>query len=513
MTRSFPPDRPTLPAAATLRPAAIALLLALLAACAPRAATGPTAPLPRPDRRAPRPPSIVLVVADDLSASELGCYGQARIRTPRIDALAREGARAAHFDSAAPVCAPSRAMLLTGLHAGHCAIRDNREVGAEGQQPIGAGTHTLVQDLDRRGYATGLFGKWGLGGPASGSEPLDCGFDRFVGYLCQRKAHDHYPPSLWSDRARMELPGNPDSSPSGGTYAHDVIRDSAVRFVLDHSDRPFLLVFASPLPHAALQVPAPDLAPYAGAFEERPYDGARGYLPHPTPRAAYAAMITRLDRDVGSIVDAVRAAGLERDTIVLVTADNGATHDAGGVDTAFFGSTGGLRGRKGSHWEGGLRVPFVAWAPGRIAPGRVLRDAAWTVDLRATIDAWCMAGAPPTDGRDLSAWIEGRAEAPPRPFEGYWESPGYGGQQAVAWTSGPHRWKALRMDLANRGKGAPVQLFDLALDPNESTDLAATHPDEVREAWDRLARSRVPSDAFPLPGAAARTRQAAASSP
>lgn len=476
--------------------------LALLAACGPRAATGPVAPLPKADRRAPRPPNVVLVVADDLSAGELGCYGQTRIRTPRIDALAREGARATNFDSAAPVCAPSRATMLTGLHAGHCSIRDNRELGPEGQQPIGAGTATLVHDLDRRGYATGLFGKWGLGGPLSGSEPLDCGFDRFVGYLCQRKAHDHYPPSLWSDRDRLPLPGNPDGSPTGQTYAHDIIRDAAVRFVSDHRDRPFLLVFASPLPHAALQVPDADLAAYAGTFEEKPYDGSRGYLPHPTPRAAYAAMITRFDRDVGAIVDAVRAAGLERETIVLVTADNGATHDAGGVDTAFFDSTGGLRGRKGGHWEGGLRVPFIAWAPGRIAPGRVLQDAAWMVDLRATIDAWCSAGAPPTDGRDLSGWIEGRAATPPRPFEGYWESPGYGGQQAVAWTEGPHRWKAVRMDLATRGLNAPVQLFDLAADPNEATDLAATQPDTAQAAWDRMARSRLPSDAFPLAGAA-----------
>lgn len=482
--------------------AALAAVLALPAGCGPRAATGPMAPVPIADRRSPRPPNVVLVIADDLSAGELGCYGQGRIRTPNIDALAREGARATNFDSAAPVCAPSRAMLLTGLHAGHCAIRDNREVGDEGQQPIGAATHTLVLDLERRGYATGLFGKWGLGGPSSGSEPLDCGFDRFVGYLCQRKAHDHYPPTLWDDRARVALAGNPDGSPGGETYAHDLLRDAAVRFVADHADRPFLLVFASTLPHAALQVPAKDLAEYTGAFAEKPYDGARGYLPHPTPRAAYAAMITRLDRDVGAVVDAVRSAGLERDTIVLVTSDNGATHDAGGVDTVFFDSTGGLRGRKGSHWEGGLRVPFVAWAPGRIAPGRVLQDPAWTVDLRATIDAWCRAGAPPTDGRDLSRWIEGREPTPPRALECYWESPGYGGQQAVAWTSGTHRWKAVRTELAARGRSAPVQLFDLSVDPNESSDVSAEHPDEVRAAWERMARSRMPSDAFPLAGAA-----------
>ncbi len=455
-------------------------------------------PVPPP---APRPPNVVLVIADDLSAAELGCYGQRRIRTPRIDALAAGGARLTEFDSAAAVCAPSRAMMLTGLHAGHAPIRDNEEVGPEGQHPIGAETRTLVRDLKLRGYATGLFGKWGLGGPGSGSEPLDCGFDEFTGYLCQRKAHDHYPESMWNGRSPLALDGNPAGSHAGKTYAHDPIRDAATAFVRAHADGPFLLVFASPLPHLALQVPEADLAEYAGAFPETPYEGGKGYRPHPTPRAAYAAMITRLDRDVGAIVDAVTAAGVAGDTIVLVTADNGATHDVGGVDTGFFESTGGLRGRKGSHFEGGLRVPLVAWAPGRIAPGRVLDAPAWAVDLRATIDAWCMAGAPPTDGRDLSAWIAGRADAPSRGMDGYWESAGYGGQQAVAWSDGAHRWKAIRLGLGKLGREAPVQLFDLATDPAEQRDVAAANPATVIEAKRRMAMGHAPNDAFPLKGA------------
>ena len=418
-----------------------------------------------------------------------------------MDALAAGGVRLTHFDSAAAVCAPSRAMLLCGLHAGHAPIRDNREVGAEGQMPIGAGTRTLVTDLKSAGYATGLFGKWGLGGPGSGSEPPDCGFDAFTGYLCQRKAHDHYPPSLWAGRSPLPLDGNPPGEPGGATYAHDVIRDAAVRFVRANRDRPFFLVFATPLPHLALQVPDVDLAPYAGAFPETPYDGKKGYLPHPTPRAAYAAMITRLDRDVGAIVDAVRAAGLERDTIVLVTADNGATHDVGGVDTAFFDSTGGLRGRKGSHFEGGLRVPFVAWAPGRIAPGRVLDAPAWSVDLRATIDAWCGAAHAGDDGRDLSAWLDGRAAAPPRTFAAHWESPGYGGQQAVAWQDGAHLWKAFRQGMNRAGADAPIMLFDLAADPDESSDVASSRPDIVAAARERMAHEHVPHASFALPGA------------
>jgi arylsulfatase len=496
------PGPNTLPATA-VRLAACALAAAI-AACgsAPRApgrAAGPSAPIAPAAARAPRQPNVVLVVADDLSAGEVGCYGQRRIRTPRIDALAAEGVRLTDFDAAAPVCAPSRAAMLTGLHTGHCPIRDNREVGEEGQAPLGADAPTLVHDLRRRGFATGLFGKWGLGGPGSGSEPLDCGFDAFVGFMCQRKAHDHYPASIWDGRARVALEGNPPGSHGGASYAHDAIRDAATRFIRTNAARPFLLVYASTLPHAALQVPEAELSAYAGAFPETPYDGSKGYLPHPTPRAAYAAMVTRLDADVGALVDAVRAAGIERDTIVIVTADNGATHDVGGVDTAFFESTAGLRGRKGSLHEGGLRVPFVAWAPGRIAPGRVLDEPAWAVDLRATVDAWCAAGAPASDGRDLSRWLAGTARAPARPLAAYWEFPGYGGQQAVAWQDGARRWKAVRSGIVARGDGARLELFDLASDPSERQDIAGAHPDVAREAARRMQEGHAPCGAFPMP--------------
>jgi len=473
--------------------ATIAVILGLLG-CAART------PAPAEASAAGRRPNIILVVADDLSAGEVGCYGQRRIRTPNIDALATDGVRLTHFDTAAPVCAPSRAALLCGLHSGHAPIRDNREVGAEGQAPIGAGTATMVHDLHRAGYATGLFGKWGLGGPGSGSEPLDCGFDAFTGYLCQRKAHDHYPESLRRDRALLPLAGNPADSDGGATYAHDVIRDDAAAFIAARCGAPFFMVFASPLPHLALQVPDTDLAEYAGAFPEVPYDGGKGYRRHPTPRAAYAAMISRFDRDVGALVAAVKAAGIERDTVIVVTADNGATHDVGGVDTGFFESTAGLRARKGSVFEGGIRVPMVAWAPGRIAPGRVLDEPAWMPDLRATFDGWCGVAAPATDGRDLSRWLLGTADAPPTPFDGYWEFPGYGGQMAVAFCDGVHRWKAVRTDMGKRGADAPVMLFDLAADPAEAHDVAAEHPAVLAEARRRWTAGHVANAEFPMQG-------------
>lgn len=489
------------PVRRTWRPVRTAIAVVAAAAIAaggcghapPTAGAG--GPLP-----ARRPPNVVLVIADDLGPNELGCFGQQRIRTPNIDALAREGARIDCFYAASPVCAPSRASLLCGLHSGHSPIRDNREVGAEGQAPIGPATPTLVHDLVGHGYEAGLFGKWGLGGPGSGSEPLDCGFGTFTGYLCQRKAHDHFPPSIWRDRSQLPLEGNPPGDRGGRSYAHDVIRDDAIAFIRRNADRPFLLVFASPLPHLALQVPDADLAAYAGAFPETPYDGKRGYLPHPTPHAAYAAMVTRLDRDVGAIVAQLRASGLERDTIVLFTADNGPASGVGGVDPEFFSSLGILRGAKGSLHEGGIRVPMVAWSPGRIPAGRTLGAPAWTVDLRATIDGWCGVPIPDGDGRDLVPWIEGRADAPASPFAGYWEFPGYGGQQAVRWGDGERAWKAVRTEMEKRGVEAPLELFDLAADPAERHDRARELPVVAADALRRMRIGHAGNPEFPLRG-------------
>ncbi len=443
-----------------------------------------------------RPPNIVLVFADDLGYGELGCYGQTKIATPNIDRLAREGARFTQFYTAAPVCAPSRSALLTGQHLGQTPIRDNSEVQPEGQGPLPASTRTLAHDLHAAGYATACIGKWGLGFVGSSGDPNAMGFDLFYGYNCQRQAHNFYPTHLWRNAERVVLQGNDPKSRAELAYAPDLMLAEARSFIERNASRPFFLMYASPLPHLALQPTPADMKPYELKFDETPYVGGKGYLPHPTPRAAYAAMISRLDAEVGAIRAALEKAGVAEDTIIIVTSDNGPTHDVGGVDTGFFDSTAGLRGRKGSVWEGGIRVPCIAWWPHRIAAGATIDDPAWTVDLRSTFGALADAATPASDGRDLAALLLDGTPLPTRAL--YWPFPGYGGQEAVR----EGDWKIVRTGLRQRKTATADlegwQLFDLARDPNETTDLAAVHPEVVARLALLARRSYEPSERFPL---------------
>ncbi|MCC7011767.1 MAG: arylsulfatase [Planctomycetes bacterium] len=432
-----------------------------------------------------RPPNIVLIVADDLGWGELGCYGQQKIRTPRIDALAREGMRFTQFYSGAPVCAPSRCALLTGLHAGHMAVRDNVEIQPEGQMALPDASVTLAELLRERGYATGCFGKWGLGAPGSEGAPNAQGFEQFFGYLCQRQAHDYYPDHLWRNGQRVEL--------DGAQYSHDRIAEEALAFVREHARQPFLLYVPFTIPHLALQVPEDSLAEYRGMWEDPPYDGRKGYRAHPTPRAAYAAMVTRMDRDVGRIVDLLGELGLGDDTLVLFTSDNGPTYDRlGGSDSSFFDSAAGLRGLKGSVYEGGLRVPLVARWPGCIAAGVESAHVAAFWDVLPTL-LELAGGATPTgvDGLSFAPTLLARG-AQTQHEALYWELGSYGGQQALR----AGDWKAVRRDLA-KGVDA-LQLYDLARDPGEAHDVASEHPELVESMRARLSAVRVEHPAFPL---------------
>ncbi|MFA9453552.1 MAG: sulfatase-like hydrolase/transferase, partial [Candidatus Aminicenantaceae bacterium] len=309
-----------------------------------------------PERR----PNIIYILADDLGYNELGCYGQKKIRTPSLDRMASEGMRFTQHYAGSPVCAPSRCTLLTGKHTGHAYIRDNDEMpergdvwndpSIEGQRPLPDGTHTIGTALKSSGYVTGAIGKWGLGGPEDSGHPNRQGFDHWYGYLCQREAHNYYPPHLWRNESKHELGGNPrfkahqrlpeDADPhdpaayarySGRDYSPDLMLSEALEFIRTHQTIPFFLYIAHTVPHLALQVPEDSLEEYAGSFPEEPYLGDRGYLPHPTPRAAYAAMITRMDRDIGRILALLQELGLEKDTLVLFSSDNGPTY-TGGAD-------------------------------------------------------------------------------------------------------------------------------------------------------------------------------------
>ncbi|MEQ1631592.1 MAG: arylsulfatase, partial [Planctomycetota bacterium] len=315
-----------------------------------------------------RPPNVVLLLADDLGFGELGCQGQRHMKTPHLDALATTGMRFSQAYCGAPVCAPSRCVLLTGKSPGHATIRDNAEQQPEGQAPIGDAETTLAEMLRQRGYATACIGKWGLGYPGSEGDPRRQGFDRFYGYNCQRHAHTHFPSWLWDDDHKVEIAAN--QGGVEGAHSSDLITEQAVAFVRAHRDEPFFLYVPFALPHLALQTTAEHLAAYRSAFDETPYEG-KSYRPHPQPRACYAAMVSHLDACVGRIVAAIDELGLAEDTLILFSSDNGPTHLPAQVDVEFFASTGGLRGLKGSVYEGGIRVPMLARWKGRIQKGTV----------------------------------------------------------------------------------------------------------------------------------------------
>ena len=462
----------------------------------------------------PERPNLIFILADDLGYGDLGCYGQTKIETPNVDRLAREGMRFTRHYAGNAVCAPSRCVLMTGLHPGHAWIRDNREVQPEGQSPLPAGTVTVARLLREHGYATGAFGKWGLGPPGSAGDPLKQGFDRFYGYNCQRQAHNYYPTYLWDNDRRVPL-DNPAFSPyqklpptadpnspasyagyTGKAYAPDLIAEQALNFIREHRSQPFFLYFPTTIPHLALQAPADALETDDHRWSETPYRGDCGYLPNRTPRATYAAMVTRLDRYVGQMLALVRELGMEERTIFVFTSDNGPLYDElGGTDEAFFNSADGLRGRKGSLSEGGVRVPCVVRWPGRVKPGtasdRVTGFEDWLPTL-LDLAGLTNAVSKDTDGISFAPTLRGRRQ-PARSFL-YREFAGYGGQQAV-WVG---KWKAIRTGLGKAASVPPFELYDLEADVVESRNVASSHARLAARLSRLMAAQHRPSALFPL---------------
>ena len=461
----------------------------------------------------PLPPNIVLILADDLGYGELGCYGQTKIKTPHLDRLAAEGMRFTRGYTGAPVCAPARCVLLTGQHLPTAQIRGNRDnaqykQGQEGQWPLSEGTVTLPGLLQDAGYTTGGFGKWGLGNAANSGNPQAMGFDTFYGYYCQRVAHSYFPPYLnHNDRRevinRPGVPGHarvPDGEDTtdfarfqGRIYAPDRILEEALQFLREHSEERFFLYLPFVEPHVAMQPPQEWVERYPKEWDALPYLGRRGYTPHPRPRAGYAAMISDLDEHVGTILAELDALGLREDTLVLFTSDNGPTHDVGGVDTQFFDSTAGLRGRKGSLWEGGLRVPWIVRWPGRIPEGSRCASPVAFQDLLPTLVSLA-GGIPPKDlsGENVTRLFSKPDTPRRRPL--LWEFHGYGGQQAVLFPKGI---KVIRQKI-HKGPG-PWQVYDLNEDPGETRDLAEEQPTWVYRAEELLRTERTVSDVFPFP--------------
>jgi arylsulfatase A-like enzyme len=462
-------------------------------------------------------PNIVFILADDLGYAEVGCYGQTKIRTPNIDRLAAEGMRFTQAYSGSPVCAPSRCTLLTGKHTGHAFIRGNKEVTrsnpeGEGQLPLPAGTVTVATLLKQRGYATACVGKWGLGGPQTSGHPNQQGFDFFFGHLCQRMAHNHYSTHLWRNgekfplnnpafAAHQKFPINADprdpqafANYAGKEFAQDVMVREALAWMRAHREQPFFLYVAFPIPHAALQVPEDSLAEYRDQFGDTPYLGGKGYLPHRQPRAAYAAMITRMDRYVGELMALLKELGLDERTLVFFSSDNGPTFN-GGTDSAFFESAGRFRGLKMDVYEGGIRVPFIARWSGRVKAGSVSEQPVIFYDLLPTLAE--VAGTRPprgSDGLSILPTLLGKRGQKQHDFF-IWEYPEKGGQIAVR----QRDWKAVRQKMLTKNPGA-IELYDLARDPEEKHDLAAAHLEIVRRLSRIMEREHSPSPDFPWPG-------------
>jgi len=439
-------------------------------------------------------PNIVYIMADDLGYSELGCYGQNKIKTPNIDKLAAGGMKFTQHYSGNPVCAPSRCALMTGLHTGHTQVRNNKQVGGDegwvlgsttgGQWPIKADTITVAKILKEAGYTTGAFGKWGLGRVGTTGDPNKQGFDHFYGYICQRQAHTYYPNHLWHNGEIEWIEANKDGKEQ--IYSHDLIAAEALKFVRTNKDRPFFLYVPFTIPHMALQVPEDSLAEYRGKWPDPPYEGGKGYFPHPNPRACYAAMVTRMDRDVGRIMSLVKELGLDNNTLVIFTSDNGPTFN-GGTDSAFFESAKPLRGLKASVYEGGIRVPYIARWPGRIKAGSTSNHISAFWDFLPTC-CELIGEEPPEDidGISMLPTLLGRKQEQQKHEYLYWE---LNGQQAIRMG----KWKALRLK-----PGRKIELYDLDSDIAESKDLADEQPEIVAEMAGLFKTTRTESQAFPL---------------
>jgi arylsulfatase A len=441
-----------------------------------------------------RQPNIVLIVADDLGYGELGSYGQQKIKTPHLDQLAEEGMRFTQFYSGQAVCAPSRCVLMTGKHTGHAHIRTNKEAQPEGQEPIPAETWTMAKMLKQRGYATAAIGKWGLGAPGSSGDPNLQGFDLFFGYNCQRHAHNYYPRYLYRNAERILLPGN-DRGLTGAHYAPDLMAEEALGFIRQNKDNPFFLYYPTPVPHLALQVPDDSLEEYKGKWDDPPYDGKTGgYLPHAHPRAAYAGMITRMDRDIGRMMSLLKELNLDDNTLVIFTSDNGPTF-LDGPDTDFFSSNDGLRGKKGDLYEGGIRVPMIARWPGKIQPGKTSHHLSAFWDFLPTVaDVTGGDEGVDMDGISLLPTLTGVGTQKQHDYL-YWEFPSYSGQQAIRMGD----WKAIRRNLSRKNGDQSFALYNLKEDRSESVDVAAQNPDVMRKIRDISQAAHVPSRVFPMP--------------
>lgn len=470
------------------------------------------------------PPNIIYILADDLGYGDLGCYGQEKIETPHIDALAASGMLFTQHYSGSPVCAPSRAVLLTGQHSGRAQVRGNDEWAErgevwdyramladstlEGQRPIAEGTTTIGTLLQGAGYTTAVVGKWGLGAPHTVGVPNQQGFDYFYGYNCQRQAHTLYPVHLWENDRRVYLendtvppntrlpegadPTDPESYKDYflTDYAPALMFSHIQDFVAQKWEKPFFLYWATPIPHVPLQAPKRWIDHYVEKFgEEEPYLGERSYFPTQHPRATYAAMVSYLDENVGALVQQLKEQGVYENTLIIFTSDNGPTFN-GGTDSPWFNSAGEFREErgygKGFLYEGGIRVPMIASWPAEIKAGTQTDHISVFYDVMPTLAEIAEVEAPfDSDGISFLPVLKGE-EQQKHAFL-YWEFPSYGGQMAVRMGN----WKAMRLSI-HEGN-SEWALYDLSTDPLEMKDVAGENPGILQEIEAIVAAEHVPA--------------------
>lgn len=421
-------------------------------------------------------PNIIFIMVDDLGYGDLGSYGQGIIKTPYLDQMAREGMRFTQCYAGSPVCAPSRSCLMTGLHTGHTTVRGNFGktgvvglAGNPGRVPLKAEDITVAEALKQVGYVTGMTGKWGLGEPGTSGHPNDQGFDDFFGFLNQRRAHDYYVEYLWHNKEKTELSGNLDGKK--GEYVHDLFTDFALDFIRQHQDTSFFLYVPYTIPHAKYQIP--DTYPYTDSLWEQ-------------DEKVHAAMVTRMDRDIGRLFDLLKKVKIDERTIVFFCSDNGAAQRWEGR----FDSSGPLRGRKRDLYEGGIRTPLIVRYPGKIAPETKSDLPCYFPDMMPTLLDIAGQDAPPElDGISFLPTLLGENQDLPDRYL-YWEFHERGFQQAVRYGN----WKAVRLKPKEK-----LELYDLVTDPGETKNLTDQYPDVITQIEEYLDAARSPSIDWPGP--------------
>lgn len=447
----------------------------------------------------PQMPNVVFILADDLGYGDLSFLGQSRFQTPNIDRLASQGKFFTQHYAGSSVSAPSRSCIVTGQHTGHTPIRGNKELPGEGQHPLPADCYTIFDLFKSRGYTTGVFGKWGLGGPGTEGAPQAQGVDEFFGYNCQRQAHNYYPYHLWHNDEKVILEGNAGTQEKD--YSAYLIHDAAEAFIREHRNQPFFLWYTTTLPHAELKLPQEEIDRFLTNEAMQPEKNYKGcdegenykngfYGSQPTAHAAFAAMVSLLDRQVGKITDLLEELGIADNTILIFTSDNG-THAEGGADPRFFDSNGPFRGLKRDLYDGGIHTPFIVRWPGVVEPGSQTDHLSTFWDFLPTMaDILHVEEPANVDGISYLPTLTGSGGQQEHEYL-YWEFHEQGGRQAIR----KGNWKAVRYRV---DKGDETQLFDLAKDPSETHDLAKEYPELVEE-FDSLMRvSRTRSDIFPF---------------